>query len=288
MCTETTELIQAASQGHLPLVETLLANHADVNIIAREGLTALLSAALEEHWPVVETLLAAGADPTARLSPLWDPVSALDMASQKGQVRIMEAILHLGVDVNEEDEYGAPALFKAAYHDQAGAIDVLIGAGATQRDGAFSIACEWSKSKAMLALLQHGAETKTALHTVCRRSCVNADVAVSLLLRWGADETVLESGRTPADLLKFRPNSDVVERVRLLLARAPADRAWRRRGWLVMLLLRRTKATVDGVDFASSRKRQLRVEGGDDDLVAVVKTLGGIDDGLFRTVVSFL
>lgn len=34
-----------------------------------------------------------------------------------------------------------------------------------------------------------------------------------------------------------------VERARLLLSRAPADRAWRRRSWLVMLRGRLAKAT---------------------------------------------
>ncbi|CAM9177275.1 unnamed protein product [Ectocarpus sp. 12 AP-2014] len=63
---------------------------------------------------------------------------------------------------------------------------------------------------------------------------------VDLLLRRGADETaVSENGHTAADMVGLKTEeldslAEDVDRVRKLLARAPADRAWRRRGFLIL------------------------------------------------------
>ncbi len=61
---------------------------------------------------------------------------------------------------------------------------------------------------------------------------------VDFLLRSGANETILDSdGKTAADIVGEGVYEMVrwdVERVRKLLANAPADRAWRRRGCLVL------------------------------------------------------
>lgn len=64
---------------------------------------------------------------------------------------------------------------------------------------------------------------------------------VYTLLRWGADEPALDNaGNSLEDLLhkvndgRGTCSQEVIERVRLLLARAPADRAWCRGGWLAV------------------------------------------------------
>lgn len=92
----------------------------------------------------------------------------------------------------------------------------------------------------------------TSLHSACKVQGPGLEMAVGLLVRWGADETAWDKfGRTPMDLLYLaRPDGErlcsqeEVERARLLLTRAPTERAWRgRRGWLVMLRSRAVKAT---------------------------------------------
>ena len=115
---------------------------------------------------------------------------------------------------------------------------------------------------AMHALLRHGATVtardnlaNTALHLACNEQVEELEVAVDLLLRWGADETALnDDGKTPAEMLDSggeatdnRASEDEIERTRMLLSRAPADRAWRRRGWLVML---RSRAVMAGAAMA--------------------------------------
>ena len=86
--------------------------------------------------------------------------------------------------------------------------------------------------------------------------------------------------------------------MRLLLTRAPADRAWRRRGWLVMLRSRILKAGGDG-GAVGARSVKQRGGAGEEtsgsgggkkgfDLSAAVEWLGGVDEGVFRKVVGFL
>lgn len=219
-----TALHEAAIAGHNGVVIALLRGGADKGAIFGHGYTPLLLAATKAHWPVVETLLEAGADPTVRGGV--EDKSALDYAAQIGQVRTMKAILSHGADVNDKNEVNAvdvggySALHRAAHEDQAGAIDALIKAGANIEMGnrhghtALAEATLSTKCEAMLALLQHGADMKatglgpTALHLVCANSVGNTEAAVSLLLRWGADETALDGdGKTPADLVNPKNNA---------------------------------------------------------------------------------
>ncbi|CAN0005674.1 unnamed protein product [Ectocarpus sp. 8 AP-2014] len=73
------------------------------------------------------------------------------------------------------------------------------------------------------------------------------DDTVDILLRWGASErTVDQQGSTSADVFTRLALGRVeawaeLERALELLARAPADRAWRRRCWLAMLRERTKK-----------------------------------------------
>ncbi|CAN0497377.1 unnamed protein product, partial [Scytosiphon promiscuus] len=63
---------------------------------------------------------------------------------------------------------------------------------------------------------------------------------VDLLLRYGADETVMDKlSKRAADVIGLKVEegirlADEVELVRKLLSNAPADRVWRRRGLPVL------------------------------------------------------
>lgn len=216
---------------------------------------------------MVEVLLEAGANITVRSA--LDECSALDAAAFEGHVRILKAILSFGADANACRENGSTALHIAAQHDHVEAVEALIDAGANSElrtdRGSTPLLSAASRTacKAMRALLQHGAAVDardidgfTALHSVCDEKQERLEEAVSLLLRWGADETVApeKGGCAPADLLyepvpfdaEYKPSQDEIKRVRLLLAQAPADRAWRRRNWLVMMYSRISKARGAG------------------------------------------
>lgn len=77
----------------------------------------------------------------------------------------------------------------------------------------------------------------TPLHAACRKG--NVDSA-AVLLRWGADETIVtNSGKSCSQYIPDIALANDQDRPRLehltkLLAQAPQDRAWRRRGFLIM------------------------------------------------------
>ena len=256
---DTTALHIAAEEGHDGIVSTLLLKGAHKDARDDKGDTPLLLASDEGHLPVVETLLTAGADLKIRGSR----GSALEIAAEEGHVPVIQAILGHGADINDRCLAGDTALHIAALFDQVGAVDALVEGGADIEfknetgETPFLGAAQEANSKAMLALRQHGARLdvhnryeNTALHLACDGKDEGLEAAVYLLLQWGADETVLnDRGLIPAEMLDVRHawvtyNSaqDEIERTRLLLSRAPADRAWRRRGWLVMLRSRAQKA----------------------------------------------
>lgn len=136
------------------------------------------------------------------------------------------------------------------------AIDVLVKAWANieARDDAgctplHSAADELPSLEALLALLKYGArvntksaDLQTPLHLAAAgaRNDVAAADFVDCLSRSGADETILDNeGKLAADIVGEGVNAgfrqaDDIERVRQLLANAPADRAWRRWGYLVL------------------------------------------------------
>ncbi len=240
----------AAESGHDGMVSTLLMRGVDKDALDDGKNTPLIHAADEGHLRVVTTLLAAGADCKVRNN---DGYSALDYAASKGHVNVFQAILGHGANVNARNDDGYTALHMAARSDQACVVDALVEAGADVElmcnldTTPLANAALFSSCKAMLALRQCGAEIhardkfgSTALHLACFGKRRGLEVAVDLLLRWGADETAVNNdGQTPADVLlnfdfgdgddKEPAKHDEVERTRLLLLRAPADRAWRSR-----------------------------------------------------------
>lgn len=148
---------------------------------------------------------------------------------------------------------------------KAGAIGPLIEAGADieqkKSDGLMPLGCatKCSYCEIMCALLQHEANTDvqldqgdTLLHLACHEQYDEGledglNAAVDILLGSGADETAVNDDvKTPLELLDL-PSPfeglggcppEKMERARLLLTRAPADRTWRRRCLLLMLYSR--------------------------------------------------
>lgn len=82
------------------------------------------------------------------------------------------------------------------------------------------------------------------------------------LLRRDADETLLNDDyEPPGDVIgnsvqEDKRDEDVVEWIVEMLARAPADRVWRRRGWLAMLNARRRRSMVDAATTAAAKQLQ--------------------------------
>ncbi|CAB1103640.1 unnamed protein product [Ectocarpus sp. CCAP 1310/34] len=260
-------LYTATVCGHEDAARRLITAGADVNFddpvhcshVLYEailgGHTQLLTLSCESgHLSVVNTLLTAGANVTIRSIGGY---SALDKAVFNGHIDVIGTLLRHGADVNPCGNDGWTPLHLAAQNDRAAAIDALIQAGANTEAGLgdrltplFS-ATDRGNISAMRALPRRGASLTaqdtdggTPLHWACYWQVRGVEATVDLLLRWGADETALDNdSKTPADLLDEDDNENdrttcseaEIEQVRLLMARAPANRAWRRRCWLVML-----------------------------------------------------
>ncbi|CAN0135268.1 unnamed protein product [Ectocarpus sp. 4 AP-2014] len=272
---DRTPLHLAALKGLDGSVSALLFRGVDKDAVDKAGRSALILASCscvgdKARSTVVETLLAAGADFSIR-----DDLrsSALDSASVCGHVPTIHALVQHGLGVNSCDDHGDTALHKATLQDQAGSVDALIEAGADmemKRTGGATplwTAAFFCSPKTLLALLLKGAisnapddQGRTPLHVACLSRGVDLAAVVDLLLRWGADETAVDNeGRTPAERLNDVPgdrpcSQEDFNRAQLLLARAPADRAWRRRGWLVLLRSRASTARIASCDSSGDAR----------------------------------
>eukprot|EP00752_Nemacystus_decipiens_P007867 g7028.t1 len=264
--TRESALHVAAKFGHGQCVSELLLSGVDKNWCDRDRRTPLHLAAQDNHVGVVEQLLAVGAQVDAR--ERLDCCSSLDLAAGKGHVRVVRALLQHGSSVSSSGHDGYTALHRAADVDgpicnNGDVIRVLLEAGADiearmSDDGYAALhlaACRRIASIGTIhALLAGGAQVSardvhgdSPLHYACSNSCVDA---VELLLRWGADEKLVnDSGHKPVDDVGQWRGNDVKrraddQRIRHMLARAPAFWVWRRRGWLVLARTRPDKVRL--------------------------------------------
>lgn len=253
-------------------------------------------------------------------------------------LKTIDVLVEAGADVEARDKYRQTPLHIAADRSHHGAVLSLLRYGAdvcaetgslghTPLHSAASRAEREGTVQVMKDLLQQGAEVnakcsqgKTPLHMAAAQAGKHGIAqVVDVLLRWGADEAIVnKSGLTPADAIgkdvaaQERLTSDV-EHVRKLLATAPADRAWRRRGYLTMcrahtdkLLLKPARRATDAdvMPRTRSRARVARIEenstcgpsggsittggAGGEWVEVVVKVLRFEEEGIFRTIVGYL
>ncbi|CAM9743302.1 unnamed protein product [Ectocarpus sp. 12 AP-2014] len=313
-----TPLHLAAGLGNNHVVLTLLGNTStDIDPLDNGGFSPLMLASRNGHRSTVEALLRAGADTTPRSSHIEDlpHQAALEMATSKGHVGVVQALLENGGDARAHGYGGQTALHYAALHNGGGeVVDVLLDAGADVNAKTLStgmtplhLCALYHSDETMVAIMKRGGNVNetsdidnlTVLHWACSRK-PGVDRTVDLLMRWGALETALDSlGKTPSDCLKLsaaQVADDVatqghsvregmqreIQRAQALLARAPADRTWRRRCWLVMLRARagrerkaRSSSSSTGSDRTEAIDRKLVGHDEDDGSNKVGKTDAG-------------
>lgn len=327
-----TPLHVAARRGKAEIVRLLLLNGADINALDNQEWTPLLRAVYHGHATVALALLAGGADVSLRCGAVKG--SAVHMAAEMGRLGILRAMIEHGADVNAGDTNHCTALHVAASENKVEAINVLVEAGGNIEvrsiHGMEPIhsAAGQLNIEALLALLKHGADVNAKslnllsplMVAATKAGAQGAAEVVNLLLRSGADEAIAdEDGHIAGDMVgravkeKYRLAGDV-KRVRELLTRAPADRAWRRRGYLVLCraypdrVKPRQKGgspNNDGTARLRSRSKLRRAEvgscsttaggstavdespGGGWDCVAV-RVLGLQEDEIFQTIVRYL
>jgi ankyrin repeat protein len=105
-----TPLHLAAANGHKDVADLLLANKADANVKAPNGVTPLFHAAFGDHKDVVELLLANKADPNAKTSYGQTPLHAAVLFGDKS---VVELLLTNKADVDATDHIGHTPLHAA-------------------------------------------------------------------------------------------------------------------------------------------------------------------------------
>lgn len=306
----STALHTAANGDSAEVVALLCLEGADVDKLDDQPCTPLQLAASRGHASAARALLAGGADATLRGDGGF-AMSALDYAAHGGHVDIVVAILETGANVNAGGGRLTALHFAAlSIPGNGAAIDALIGAGANveaevESEGSngytpltpLSLAAGSGNVPTTFSLLKHGANLhsrnergETPLHHAAS-SAGNLGTAevVDLLLRRGADENISSKlGSTAEDAVGCRVQEqdrvgEEFERVRILLANAPADRAWRRRGFLVMcrahhpggrVKLRQENASNDG-GIAKITRRHAKLLGAEANWAGVVRMLMG-------------
>eukprot|EP00752_Nemacystus_decipiens_P002423 g2284.t1 len=259
---------------------------------------------------------------------LVEPLHAKDCAAHWGCVDTLRALLRHGCDVTATNIDGYTALHHAANNfeepgcDTSDAVRALLEAGANIEARTLDLGCtplhlaagrdQWQSSDTICALLDGGAyvnarqdNERTPLHEAC---CASSVSAVEILLRRGADETLVdETGDRPADHVGKWGEGDEArkadnQRIRHMLARAPADRSWGRRGWLVLARCHPDKVQIveDKRGGGRSAKAAKATSGGEGErnagiedeppvLACLVSSVLGLDaEGEFRLIVGFI
>lgn len=328
-----TPLHIAAGQGNTDMVQALLLKGADKNTLDNEERTPLCLASSRGHVAAALALLAAGAGVNIRCGGFMKVSSVLHIAARGGLVDVMRAAIERGAYLEAADAGNYTALHHAAISNEATAVDVLVEAGADievpggdESSTPLHSAAEHRSQEALLALLKHGADANARseyldrpLHWAAAIAGTGAAKVVDSLLRSGADETILnEQGQEAADMVgvfvfnKEKSLAQDVDRVRELLANAPVDRAWRRRGYLVLCRahpgrLRQIQDTANALaDMALTTRSAASLgtteasgcsgyiesspedEDGGGDWAVVVARMMMLPEGIFRGIVEFL
>ncbi|CAM9755926.1 unnamed protein product [Scytosiphon promiscuus] len=283
----------ACLRGNPDMIRSLLRGGARVDELDRNGLTPLYVAAYTGDGPAVRALLTAGADVTIRCGDSLLPL--MHVAAHAGRVNILRLLLDNGASVKGLNAHGDTPLHFAAFSSKLCSMRLLLEAGAdiNARDDAHGTplnkAVMKSLNRALLALRAASADenpqddpqlSPSQVEEVASTVGDGAE-AVDLLLRAGADETIVNSrGETILDIVGhveelgkgvasgYRPAEDFTRMCRLL-ANAPADKAWRRRRLLVMCRSHPTRVELKQEDSqpdarmirrARGRAKQSRVE----------------------------
>ena len=164
----------ASANGHVAVVELLLAHDADVHA---EGDDALHLASTNGHAAVVEILLEHGAYVHA------DNEWALFQASANGHAAVAEVLLARGADVHADND---AALIEASRNGHAAAVEVLLAHDADFRasDGwALTVASDKGNLAVVKVLLAHGADVHASNDAALRAASRRGHVAVVEFLR---------------------------------------------------------------------------------------------------------
>eukprot|EP00903_Cladosiphon_okamuranus_P014577 g13519.t1 len=321
-------LHRAVEGNAIQAIHALVRHGADPAWSEELNETPLLRAVRAQHLGTVNALLAAGASPNVSGNSDTLLFAALDgsIAAYRGS-DIPQTLLRHGARVDAVTGDGETALHAAAAWADDYMVDKLVAAGAMvgtpgmNRSTPLHAACATQNLDTAVALLRHGApinaqdeDGNTALHLAATASDHPEDALelVNSMLIAGADETTLnKSGESPASTLPLEPTGHraydlLCEQIRELLVRAPADRAdraWRRRGMVLLCHAFPEKATREVASRPAKLRRVEKLGVAADDTIAKGQIIGDANfsglmanllalregkEEIFRQVIAFL
>jgi ankyrin repeat protein len=230
--TATPVLVRAAGSGRTAIVGALLDAGANSNATApvdgdQGGWpSALMAAAGEGHLDVVELLIARGADVNANYEAVEQTFpTALLAAIASGRAEVVRALLDAGADISAKGVMGLEAIHDAALDSDLEIVELLLAHGAEvdTRDGLGGTPLMWAAGagqvKMVRLLIARGANVN-ARDDATRRAYFKAEfvgdtATMREIKRSGRLAFVIEDGVSVLDHAKVGGNREVI---RLLLA----------------------------------------------------------------------
>ena len=242
---EETALHIAVTNRKDDILQILLDKGANVNAVARDGMTALHIATQQGRTDIVQLLVNKGSEVMAKNAAL-NGQTAIHIASSQCYVEILEVLLEAGADVKATTREGQTALHIAARQGHKEVVQLLLIKGAditaTANGGksAVHVAASRGHLSIVRQLLVHGAEIdarddsgQTALHLA---ALYGHEATMQLLLAKGAsvdqitiDKVKLQCRKEVAEFLNEAFQEQLAERAaakeRRITKRRPASRS---------------------------------------------------------------
>jgi len=165
-----TRLPDAAEQGNLALVRTLISQHANINAAQGDGMTALHWAAMKDDAALAKILIDAKADldSITRLGSF----TPLYVAAKNGSSAVADILLKAGADANHTSATGATILMMAAASGSTRIVEALIAreAKVNANESAHGqtplmFAAANNRADVIRLLIKHGADAEATSKT---------------------------------------------------------------------------------------------------------------------------
>jgi putative CocE/NonD family hydrolase len=206
-----TQLHQAAAQGDLERVRSLISNGIDVNAKGSSGDTALHCAAQNDHKEIVQVLLANGADVNARQGE--DGSTALEHAVRNKNKDLVHLLITKGADVNLSG-WDYPPLVSAVWEEDKAMVELLVNHGAKfdakNKDG--WTAFRWAAAQGSRDIVEFFVSKGADVSTFHLAACMGDLTRVKSFLEQGADINAKdELGWTPLYWAASTSQTEVAE-----------------------------------------------------------------------------
>lgn len=268
-----TALHLAARCGREAVVGVLLDAGCNWCVFSAYNLTPMDLAASSNHRGTLTEFLYRGINPNVKNALGY---TALHQAAYTNSSDTLQLLLEFGGNVNSPTSTGYTPLHVAAFSARSSTAAAAAEGSTDDKTSPSSAAAAPSSVSAVRTLARCGGHllrvdaVDANGSTPLRTACVNLRLeAVRDLLDIGADERLVGDLSSEGAFAKKTNNGDTagsstpapgaraesIARVMAMLAAAPADRAWGRRGWLAVLRSRRAAAagTVAAAFDSNSR-----------------------------------